>query len=190
MWEQNRRLIILGAVAAIMFVIWFVSRTPSTETAAASTDTVALAEHRLAKLRQMAAQVPGREQVYKQASLDLSTREKTLIKADSAALAQEKLLEIVHKIAAANAMEIRTQDLAQPKLYGKYGEVAVTLQMQCRIEQLVNFLSDLTSSPESVGTEELHVFNTQPEQKIMQVRLTVAGLMPASLVPKKKETVF
>jgi hypothetical protein len=65
--------------------------------------------------------------------------------------------------------------------------VLVTLSLACRIEQLVNFLADLPAQPEAIASEDLRVSTTNPETKVMLVRVTIAGLVPAKLVPAKKE---
>ena len=103
-------------------------------------------------------------------------------------MAQEKLLEIVRRLAKApaSALDIRSQELGQPKPYMDFGQVSVTVSTTCRIDQLVNFLSDLTAQPESLGTEELHINGINPDTKMMQVRIVIGGLVPARLLPKKK----
>jgi hypothetical protein len=82
---------------------------------------------------------------------------------------------------------MRSQELLPPKRRGDYGEVSIAFHLECRIEQLVNFVSDLTTQPEALATEQIQVHNSSPDTKIMQVRLVVAGLVPARIIPQKKE---
>ncbi|MGC2657292.1 MAG: type II secretion system protein GspM [Bryobacteraceae bacterium] len=185
--RDRRALILLGAAAGALLLLWMILNVFS-GAGRTTGDAVALQEKELSHLRILAAALPSRERQYKQAGTDLATREKMLIEATDEKLAQERLLAVVHKLAAAQAppLELRTTELAQPKPYGNYGEVTVTVNVACRIEQLVNFLSDLSAQPEAIGSEDLHIFGINEERKEMQVRLTVGGLIPKRLLPKKK----
>jgi hypothetical protein len=189
--ERNKRaLIILAAALVIGLVYWLASRDTKPKRVEDAEGSVALAEKRLQRLRSIAAAVPDREKSWKLVSDDLGKREKVLIAGADKELAQEKLLEILGKLAHSQAppIEVRGQELGQARRYGDYGEVLVTLTVACRIEQLVNFLADLPAQPEGIASEDLRVTSTNPETKVMQVRLTIAGLVPAKLVPAKKET--
>jgi hypothetical protein len=187
--ERDRRAVLLLGVAAAGLLIYGVStRSGANGAVSARDDSVRMAEHRLQRLRELAAAAPGREQLSNQIARDFALREKTLIAAGSAELAQEKLLETVRRLAKspASGLDIRSQELGRPKPYADFGQVSVTLSMSCRIDQLVNFLSDLTTQPESLGTEELHISGINADTKIMQVRLVVGALVSAKLLPNKK----
>jgi len=67
-----------------------------------------------------------------------------------------------------------------------YGEAAVSVNFQCRIEELVNFLAALTKEAELVATDEVLVSTGDPRAKTVSVRLTLAGVVPRNLVPVKK----
>jgi hypothetical protein len=170
-----------------MLALWMIL-TVSNGNANSPSGSVSLEEKELSHLRVMAAALPARQRQYKQASADLGLREKMLIDASDEKLAQERLLDIVHKLAAAQAppLDMRSTELGQPKPYGEYGEVTLTVTVVCRIEQLVNFLSDLSAQPEAIASEDLHIFGTNEEKKEMQIRLTIGGLIPKRLLPKKK----
>lgn len=186
---RDRRAVLVLSVALVGLLVYALSSRSNGHTyVSASGDAVETAERRLQRLRELAATLPARDRAYRQAAQDFAIREKTLITADSAELAQEKLLEIVRRLAKApaSALDIRSQELGQPKPYMDFGQVSVTVSTACRIDQLVNFLSDLTAQPESLGTEELHINGINPDTKMMQVRMVIGGLVPARLMPKKK----
>ena len=67
-----------------------------------------------------------------------------------------------------------------------YGAVNVSIQVECRIEQLLNFLAALAARPELIATRDLRVIAADPKQKTLNVRITVAGIVPKSLAPQKK----
>ena len=73
-----------------------------------------------------------------------------------------------------------------PRAYGDaYGQVTVSVTIDCRIDELVNYLAALSAQPEIVATEEIRFGTAHPKQKTMPVRLTVSGIVARSLVPDK-----
>ncbi len=136
----------------------------------------------------MAAEGPAKEKILAQAEADLAHREKGLIQAETAAQAQAQVLEILKRIAknASPPVEFQQTELGQPEPYGAYGLVPVAVTFNCRIEQLVNMLADITAAPELVATDQLRVGGANAKDKTMNVRLAVLGVVPRKLVPKRK----
>jgi len=64
--------------------------------------------------------------------------------------------------------------------------VTVSVTVDSRIEELVNFLASLSAVPEQVATEEIRFGASHPKQKNMPIRLTVSGIVPRKLIPQKK----
>ncbi len=188
--DRNKRaLIILAATVGLLLAYWLVTRDTKPKRVEDAESSVTFAEKRLQRMRAIAAALPEREKNWKLISDDLGKREKLLVAGADKDLAQEKLLGIVRKLAESQVppIEVRGQELGQARRNGDYGEVLVTLSIACRIEQLVNFLSDLPAQPEAIACEELRISSTNPDTKVMQARITIAGLVPAKLVPAKKE---
>ncbi len=187
--RDKRALIGLGAALALAGVIWIATAPPSApKVVAARTETVDSAELRLARLRQIAATAPAKQKLLAQAESDLARREKGLIQADTAAQAQAQVVQIVKRIAknALPPVEISQTELSPPEPFGAYGIVSVAVTFNCRIEQLVNMLADVTAAPELIATDQLRIGNIQPKDKMLPVRLVVAGLVPKKLVPARK----
>lgn len=153
-------------------------------------DSIPTAEKRLARVRRLAAGVPGREAVLKQVTAELAQREKGVIQAETAAQAQAQLWNIVRRAGRAQSppLEFGSVELNQQtaRLGDDYGEVRVSAPFTCRIEDLLNFLAALTQQPEALAITELRISATDPKQKTISVRLTVAGVVPRRLVPEKK----
>jgi hypothetical protein len=184
--RDKRALMILGGALVVSLGIWLSGSSSSSKAAViAPVDTVERAEKRLTDLRKTVATVDGKAATLKQATAQLTEREKGLIQADTAAQAKEKLLQIIRKVAVTQAppLDIRTQDLGAPKLFGDaYGEVSVTVAMDCRIDSVVNFLASLTEQPELIATSEVRLGAANAMTKIMPVRLTITGIVPRHLV--------
>ncbi len=183
-----RRLLPLGAallIALLIIVYWPESKTPS---AVAPSETPARAEARLAQLRETAATVPAKEELLKNAQADLAVREKGLLIADTAPQAQGELIQIVRDLGRREtpSVEIRGTDGLAVRSFGDaYGEVTVSVQIECRIDQLINMLAGIAARPELVSTGDLRITSANPKEKTVGVHLTVTGVVPRKLVPEK-----
>jgi hypothetical protein len=156
---------------------------------AASVDDVSLAERQLAKLRDAAATVPQKQEILKQVSGDLALREKGIIIADTAQQAQSQIIQILRKLGHDEnpRVEMRSQEFGAVRPLGDiYGEIFVTVQIDCGIDQLVNILVGLAALPELIASNELRVTSSNAKDKMIGVRLTVSGVVPRKLVPGKK----
>ena len=189
--REKKAVIALGAVLGLTAVVLIYEFWPagSAVVAEASAQSVPQMEQRLARVREIAASVPGKQEILKKVAADLETREKGLIRAETAQQAQAQVITILRGLSAAEAppIEIRATELGAITPFGDdYGAVSVSIQVECRIEQLLNFLAALAARPELIATRDLRVMAGDPKQKTLSVRLTVAGIVPKNLAPQKK----
>jgi len=153
----------------------------------AATDSVPLAEKRLARLTQVAATVPAKQSLAKKISSEVTLREKGIIQAPTAQQAQAHLLETIRRVAKAEHIDVRGGEFPELRPLGnEYGEAAVSVNFECHIDDLVNFLADLPKESELLATNEVRVASGNPKTKMLSVRLTLAGVVPRGLVPVKK----
>ena len=184
-----RRALALFAVSLVLGLIirfWPDSSQPAV--VAPTADTLAAAEKRLAHARDVAALVPGKEEILKHARSDLAQREKGLLNAATAPQAQAQLVEIFRAIASAEtpAVEIRSESFGINPLGQDYGVASAALAFECHIDQLVNMLAAVTARPEMLAVSELHVNATTNKDKRVTVRLTLSAAVPKKLVPGKR----
>ncbi|HEV2202445.1 MAG TPA: type II secretion system protein GspM [Bryobacteraceae bacterium] len=189
---RDRRALAGLAVAVILGLVYrfWPASTASTVVAPAA-DNVALAEKRLAKLRDTASTAPAKEAILKQVSSDLALRERGLINAATAAQAQAQLIQIVRRIGATEnpPVEIRATEIGPVRPLGDaYGEALISVQVECRIDQLINMLAAIPSQPELVASSDLRVMSSNSKDKTVGVRLTLSGVVPRRLVPEKSKT--
>ena len=189
--ERDKRALAALAVAGVAaLVVYALSGASATSQVAGAADSIPGAERRLARARRLAAGVPGQEQVLKQVSVELADREKGVIQADTAAQAQAQLLNIVKRVASSQGppIDFGTVELGQQvaRLGEDYGEVQISMPFTCHLDELLNFLADLTGQPEALATTDLRISAGDAKQKTVTVRLTVAGIVPKRLVPQKK----
>jgi type II secretion system (T2SS) protein M len=185
-----RRALAWTLVSGVISLIWtyWQSSSPSA-VAVASTDSVGMAEKHLAKLREAAATVPQKQEILKQLSGDLGLREKGIINADTAQQAQSQIIQVLRKLGSDEnpRVEIRSQEFGAVRPLGDiYGEVFVSVQVECGIDQLINMLVGLAARPELIASNELRVTSANPKNKTIGVHLTVSGVVPRKLVPGKK----
>jgi len=176
-------------VSAVVLAYEFWPQSSADTIAPASAQSVQQLEQRLARVRETAASVPAKQDVLKKVAADLETREKGLIRAETAQQAQAQVITILRGLGAAEAppIEIRATELGAITEFGdNYGAVNVSIQVECRIEQLLNFLAALAARPELIATRDLRVVAADPKQKTLNVRVTVAGIVPKNLAPQKK----
>lgn len=185
-----RRALAWTLVSGILSVVWAYWPDSSPAVAvAASTDSVAMAERQLAKLREVAATVPQKQEILKQVSGDLALREKGIVNADTAQQAQAQIIQVLRKLGQDEhpQVEFRTQEIGAVRPLGDiYGEVFVSVQIECGIDQLVNILVGLAARPELIASNDLRITSANAKEKTIGVRLTVSGVVSKKLVPGKK----
>jgi type II secretion system (T2SS) protein M len=190
--RDRRALTYLGLSAALSLVIYFWPQGGAKVPApVVSGDSVSSAEKRLARLRNTAATVPEKEQILKDVRATLAKREAGLIQADTAAQAQAQLLQILRRLCASEnpPIEIRATELTGVTPLGdSYGLANLAIQINCPIEQVVNLLAAIAAQPELITTTELRVAPVgNPRDKLVEVRLAVAGVVPDKLVPRRND---
>jgi hypothetical protein len=184
---DRRTMLILAAGVLLVLVLRFVVMPDKRPEVVAAFDSVPLAEKRLAKLRETVATVPGKEKIAKQVAAELAAREKGMILADTAAQAQAQLLEIIRRVGKDEGIDVRgAEEMKVRPLAEDYGEVVVAVSFTCRIEQFVNFMTDLANRPELIATSDIRVTLSNPKEKTVAVRLGLSGVVPRKLAPEKK----
>ncbi len=185
MTSRDRRALVMLAVA-VPVILFFTFRGDSEPKVVAADNSPALAEKRLAHLREIAASVPGKEAVLKQVNGDLALRERGVITAATAAQAQAALLDAAARVGKAEGIDVRGGDFGSPRQLSDYGEVSASITFNCPIEKLINFLAALTHEEQLITPAGLHVAAGNTKEKTVAVRMTLTGIVPRKLVPEKK----
>ena len=182
--DQRALLILIPALLLLLIKL----RTGSApEVAEAAVDSVEMAEKKLAKLRQLAATVPGKEAVLKQANAQLAVKEAGVIQAETAQQAQAQLLQVIRTLGKTENIDARGGEFGPVRPLGDdYGEVSVAVSFESGIDHFVNFLAALTSEKALLATSEMRITAANPKEKTVSVRLTLSGVIPRKLVPEQK----
>jgi hypothetical protein len=82
-------------------------------------------------------------------------------------------------------LELKQIELPAPRLFSDaYGEVAVSVSIQCGIDELLNLVAELTANPQIIATDDISLVTANQDLKTLQVRLTVTGLVHRTLITK------
>jgi hypothetical protein len=189
MGTLNRKYAVYLVVSLVLFAIFkFGASSNSGTTVVAATDTIPLAEKRLDKLRQLAATVPAKEELEKQAKAEVDARETGLLKGDTKEQAQAELLQIVQAVAKANGIDTHGVDrYTEAVINPDYGAVGVEVTFTCGIENLINLMAALADQQQILATDDVRINSGNDlKKKLIQVRLGVSGIVPRKLLPQKK----
>lgn len=185
---RERRMLSGTVVSLLLSGIWYFWSNSGTGSTAvvAPTDSAALAEKRLTRLRDTAALVPQKEAILKTVSAELAKREAGLIQADTKDQAGAALLQILARLCSSQQIPIKQQELLGIAPLGDaYGQATVAVNIECHLEQLINLLADIAAQPQLLTTTDIQVQAANPKEKTVNVRLAVAGVTPRKLVPEK-----
>ncbi len=185
--RDQRALILLGTGLLTVLVLRFGVYGDKQAAVVSASDSIPAAEKRLTRVRLAAATVASKQGLLKTLNGQAEQREKGIIHAPSAQQAQAHLLETIRRVGKAEGIEVRGGEFPELSPLGdEYGEAAVSVNFDCRIEQIVNFLAALTKETELIATREVRIASANPKEKSLSVRLTLAGVVPRNLVPVKK----
>ncbi len=185
--KRERVLLLVAGALAVLVALRLGVGGSGPAVAEASVDSVEMAERKLVKLRQLAAAVPGKEAVLKQANAQVAAKEVGVIQAETAQQAQAQLLQVIRALGKTEGIDARGGEFGPVKPLGAdYGEVSVSVAFECRIEQLVNFLADLTSEKALLASSDVRISSSNTKEKTLGVRLSLSGVIPRKLVPEQK----
>jgi Tfp pilus assembly protein PilO len=186
--QVNKPVLALFLIAAALlgWRLWSLYGGSSDAAAVTTSEDIPTAQRRLQKLREVAATVPAREELFKQAQAELATREKGVLIAPTEAQAQAQLLGTVNDLAKSNGITTQGGEFRDRVLTKDYGEVGVTVRFSCQIEQLVNLLAAIADQPQILATNELRLSGGNDKNKVLQATLTVTTVVPRKLLPEKK----
>jgi hypothetical protein len=181
----DRRALQYLAGALVIFGIYFFWPTNLHAPSSADGDSVKSSEQRLARLKDIAATAPAKQDVLKKVAAELATREEGLIRADSMQQASAQVATVLRQLLNAEGLDTRSTEYGAIEAYGdSYGLAPVTIQMECHVEQLINLMAAMEARKELISTRDLQIQASNPMQKTIRVRMTVVGVIPQDLVPK------
>jgi hypothetical protein len=185
-FDRKSVLVLVVGVALLLIIRFGIYGDRVTPGVTATMD-IPTAEKRLQRLREIAATIPAKEELLKEASADLATREKGILQAPTEAQADAQLLETVNNLARGNGIATQGGDFRDAPLTKDYGEISVTVSFNCDIVQLVNLMAAIADQPQILATRELRLYDgNDRKNKTLRAMLTVSSVAPRKLLPEKK----
>ncbi len=183
MSERDRRALLLLGAALVVFLVLQFGVLPRGGAGPESSTPVGVLEKRLARLQQVERQKPRAAAAAEAASRDLAETEKGLLKAATPAQASAEMQQLLRDLLRGQGMNMQSSEFGAIRPAGEdYAQVPLTVNFNCGIEQWINFMAALRNSPQVLSTLEVHLSSSDLRNKTVQVRMIVAGYIPASLV--------
>ena len=166
--RDRRALIVLGAAVVVALAVSFWPEDSAGTDVVGVSDAAGTSVERLERVKQLAAQVPGKQKQLDALTADLGQWDSGMIEAETGQQAQAEMLQVLRRVSSRfqPPLEFGSEEFGQIRALGEtqeYGEALVTVSFDCAVEELVNL-----------------------KEKILRVRLTIAGLIPHSLVPDQR----
>ncbi len=184
--RDKKALLMLGGALplALVVLLWPASRTEAVMPSSASVTTL---EKRLRRLQEVAQQKPRASAEAEAAVKALAETEKGLLKAKTPPLASAEMQQLMQEMLRAQGITMQGSEFGTPKAAGEdYAQVPLTVMFSCAIEQWINLMSALRNAPQVLSTLDVRLTPGDQKNKLMQVRMVVAGYIPASLLPASK----
>ena len=184
--RDKKALLILGVALALALVLQF--GIPSRQDpGAASSSSAEKTERRLRRLQEIARQRPRVAADADAAAKALGETEKGLLKAATPALASAQMQQLMKDLLSAQGINMEASEFGAVKAAGEdYAQVPLTVLFRCPIEQWINLMSAVRNAPQVLSTVDLRITPSDAKNKLMQVRMIVAGYIPASMVAVSK----
>ena len=181
---REKKLLMIWPVAMAAFALYYFWPAGTASAAALRFTDIPTAEQRVARLRQVAASIPAREKVLDEARKELAGREQGLVHAPTLPQQQANLVQLARRLTKAQGIDLQQSEIGAIQPLGKtYSESLVTVSFNCRIEQLVNLLADISAQKELVATREMQVRQADQKLKTVAVRLTISAATPKEMAP-------
>jgi hypothetical protein len=178
--KRDKRALQVGIAALAVWVILRFAVFPVWDRWDQQRAELPLRETALVKYRQALASVGTQQQTADALKARLQQNESGLLTSATPALASAEFQDWIRQVAANHDIELRSsQFLDLHSLEDGYTQVPLGLQFRCRLEQFVDFLSELRAGPKIVAVPRLQIQSNGGPEKLITVSLTAAGVMRA-----------
>ncbi len=182
--RDRRALLFLGGAAILFLILQFDFWLPSGETAV-SGESIEAAEQQFLLARARARQKPLVDAEYGAASQVESQMEQRLLAAQTAALAQAEMRELVGNLLTEEQITMQSTQFGPVRLEGDaFAQVPLVVTFSCAIEKFVNLMAGIANAPRTLSTRQIRITPERGETKSVRVQLTVAGYLPVSRTPE------
>jgi Tfp pilus assembly protein PilO len=181
---RDRRALQMGAAALSLWLILRFAVLPLWDNWQQSRAELPTRELALIKYRQVVNAAGMEKKSAESLANRLRETESGLLQSATPALASAELQDWARQAAVSRGIEVRSSEFlpVQPPRNG-YAQIPLGLQFQCRLDQLVDWLSEVRSGPRILGLSRLQIQSNGGPEKLINVSLTLTGAMRAASVP-------
>lgn len=189
--QRDKRALIILAIALPLWLLFYfgLRLIPAVgdSTVVVSSSSIQTAERRLRRLQELARQKTRVAAEAEAASKALAGTEKGLLPGSTPALASAEMQQIMKNLLQAQGIAMTSSDFGAVKAAGEdYAQVPLTVNFTCGIEQWINLVAAIRNAPQVLSTQDVRVSPGDPKNKAVQVRMVVAGYIPASIAAAAK----
>lgn len=188
--RDRRALMLLGGALLVFALLQSDFLLPAGGGGSAATSaSIDAVEERLLLAQVQARQTPLADAEFEAVSKTLATLEIGLLRAETAALAQAEMREIVGELLNAEGIPMRSSQFGAVRLEGdSYAQVPLIVSFSCGIEKLVNLMAGIANAPQLLSTRQIKVSAERGQTKTIRVEMTVSGYLPVSRTPELVKT--
>jgi hypothetical protein len=177
--KDKKALLVLGFVIALYTTLQFAGL-PLWDALQERGDNLPVVERKLEKYRAVARTAELSRAEAASVETKLQEAEKGLLASKTPALASAELQQIANQLTAAESIDIRSNQFLPVKPVGnEYIHIPVVLQFQCRLDQLVNLLTDVSAHQKRLAVSNLYIQALGGKDKQLTVAMELSGFMRA-----------
>jgi type II secretion system (T2SS) protein M len=178
--EKDKKALLLAGIAVILYTAFQFAVLPLWDDLQERRDNLPVAERKLDKYRAVARNAELRRTEASSADARLQEAERRLLTSETTALASAELQQLAKQLTTAESIDIRSNNFLPAKpVGGQYMQVPLGLQFQCRLDQLVNFLNDVSGHQKRLAVSKLFIQALGGKDKQLSVTMELAGFMRA-----------
>lgn len=185
--RDKKALMILGAAVVLVLALQLGLPWRQESIATVSPSSIQMAERRLKRLQEVARARPRAAAEAESAARGLAEVEKGLLKGATAALALAEMQQLAKDLLQVQGIGMQSSEFGTVKAVGEdYAQVPLTVNFNCGIEQWINLMAAIRNAPQVLSTQEVQLSPGDMKNKLLRVRMVVAGYVPASLAAAAK----
>jgi hypothetical protein len=178
--EKDKKALMIVGIAVGLYATAQFAVFPLWDTLQERRDNLPIVERKLEKYRAVARTAELRRTEASSVDTKLQEAERGLLTSETAALASAELQQIAKQFTTAESIDIRSNNFLPAKpVGGEYMQIPLGLQFQCRVDQLVNLLTDFSGHQKHLAVSRLSIQGLGGKDKQLSVFLELAGFMRA-----------
>lgn len=178
--EKDKKALAFAGIAIALYAAAQFAVFPLWDTLQERRDNLPIVERKLEKYHAVVRTAELRRAEAASVETRLQEAEKGLLTSETASLASAELQQLAKQLTAAESIDIRSNNFLPAKpAGGEYVQIPLGLQFQCRLDQLVNLLTDFSGHQKRLAVSRLNIQTFGGKDKQIIVGMELSGFMRA-----------